>query len=424
MPYIEKENNSYKESKSGIETPLRLLLKRGTSTNNTVKNLELAPGECFFEKDTGFLYVNNLSDTNKKISSLNPINIGYVQNIEEASTQVDDNVKLACIKKEDGESLKSGVLYFRTLKSIADYLSLNAEISVNQLQGIIPIVSGGTGSNTSQGAFYNLLSNLSTAESAIQDDNQILLKVKDNFSETNSIYYKEASSFIPYIENKINLSNVNNGIVALNNGGTGATTAKGAEFAIVGSMNKVTSDISDDSIELVLKYKEPNATDGVLYSNSVGTLAKYILNKIQNGSYIGKGIVQIGAGITATNEGVISVTKDNIVGQLGYTPPNMTFNSGNGYLQFGNYKICWGQFTTPKYTANLFQDVVLTGVNFASSFTSTPTVFLQSNSYQGVVDMQPTTVTNYGITSVRIHRHFASTSQVDGVTASYIAIGI
>ena len=438
MPYLKKENNSYKESDSGKKAPFVLQLKRGSSTTEKAKNTELLPGEVFFEKDTGFLYINN-NLSNKKVSELNPVNIGYIQNIEVASSIVDENIKIACVKKDDSTSLKEGILYYRTLNSITDYLSENIKVVANQLQGTVSISSGGTGAANQQGAFYNLLNNLQTKQDAIQDNSQLLLKSSNNFSETDSIYYKEASSFVSYIEKKINLSNITNGTLSTENlsviniekGGTGATTEKGAEYALIGGMSKVTSEISDDNVELVYKYTSPSDTTGVLYSRTVGSLANYITNKIPVASYIGKGTVQIGNGISVS-DGTISVTKDNIIGQLGYTPPNMSFDAGDGYLLLGGFKICWGQMIV-KYAAtstdtstklHYYGDSTsITYGTFPLTYSFVPRVTLTvQQATTKIYNVELSEVTTTGITKLRIHRESSFTDNT-GLIVNYIAIG-
>ena len=69
-----------------------------------------------------------------------------------------------------------------------------------------------------------------------------------------------------------------NPTVTVAQGGTGATTAKGAEYNIIGGIEEVTSAVSD-STKIVNIYQNPSATQGTLYWRKVTDLWDYIKSK-------------------------------------------------------------------------------------------------------------------------------------------------
>ena len=64
----------------------------------------------------------------------------------------------------------------------------------------------------------------------------------------------------------------------IDKGGTGATTAKGAEYNIIGSMEESTAEITDDT-PIIVKRENPNNTDGVTMWKKASLLWNYIKNK-------------------------------------------------------------------------------------------------------------------------------------------------
>lgn len=68
------------------------------------------------------------------------------------------------------------------------------------------------------------------------------------------------------------------GTLTVAKGGTGATTAKGAEYNILGSMAESTNAITDDS-QVVFKYSSPSATQGVTLWKKASLIWNYIKGK-------------------------------------------------------------------------------------------------------------------------------------------------
>lgn len=88
-------------------------------------------------------------------------------------------------------------------------------------------------------------------------------------------------------ENFLNLTSTNTTLgkpLALNSGGTGATTANEAEFNINGGIGEATDNVVD-STPLVFARTSPSAASGVFYKRSASKLWDYINNKVSN-SYL------------------------------------------------------------------------------------------------------------------------------------------
>ena len=69
-------------------------------------------------------------------------------------------------------------------------------------------------------------------------------------------------------------------IVPISKGGTGATTAKGAEYNLLKDMEESTTEMSDEYSQIVMKYAEPNSTKGVLVYRKASYVWNYIISKI------------------------------------------------------------------------------------------------------------------------------------------------
>ena len=80
--------------------------------------------------------------------------------------------------------------------------------------------------------------------------------------------------------NAKNLANAT-GTLAIANGGTGTTTAKGAQKALLSDMQTETTAI-DDSTEFVMKYGTPTDTTGAIFKRSATLVWNYIKGKISS----------------------------------------------------------------------------------------------------------------------------------------------
>lgn len=81
------------------------------------------------------------------------------------------------------------------------------------------------------------------------------------------------------LQGKVNTTDT----IAVAHGGTGQTTAKGGQYALLGSMNEVTGTPSDSSM-WIGRYDSPSASSGAVYYRKFLELWNYIKGKI-NGNY-------------------------------------------------------------------------------------------------------------------------------------------
>lgn len=81
------------------------------------------------------------------------------------------------------------------------------------------------------------------------------------------------------LQGKVNTTDT----IAVAHGGTGQTTAKGGQYALLGSMNEVTGTPSDSSM-WIGRYDSPSASSGAVYYRKFLELWNYIKSKI-NGNY-------------------------------------------------------------------------------------------------------------------------------------------
>lgn len=88
------------------------------------------------------------------------------------------------------------------------------------------------------------------------------------------------------------------GTLPLAKGGTGASTAKEAEYTINGGIAELTDAVGDGH-SLVFAYGSPSAGKGVFYRRSVSQLWSYIAGKIR-GSYIGYTTIWSGTATSGT----------------------------------------------------------------------------------------------------------------------------
>lgn len=70
-------------------------------------------------------------------------------------------------------------------------------------------------------------------------------------------------------------------VISIEDGGTGATTSREAEFNISGDIIEYNTSMSDNS-QIVCKHQEPNASTGTFFYRTAGTLWSYIAGKIRS----------------------------------------------------------------------------------------------------------------------------------------------
>lgn len=73
-------------------------------------------------------------------------------------------------------------------------------------------------------------------------------------------------------------ADITSGTLPIDRGGTGATTPLGAEYKIMGNMEKATTDVQDSTL-MIYKVSEPSASKGVTRYRTAADLWKYIKGK-------------------------------------------------------------------------------------------------------------------------------------------------
>lgn len=99
-------------------------------------------------------------------------------------------------------------------------------------------------------------------------------------------------------------------VIPLDKGGTGATTAKGAQAALLSDMNETDAALTDTST-LIFKYSNPGASTGAVFGKKAPLVADYVKKKIQES--MTPGMVTI-----CNSNGVLTTSSTVSTGELGY----------------------------------------------------------------------------------------------------------
>ena len=223
-----------------------------------------------------------------------------------------DNGNPPCYPKEDGlNPFKAIVERINTLESVTrNYgdsfetkeltVTENAQIkNLNATEGTVNTLNS-TNCNIKNAQIENLRTNRLTwdspsidVENAEVEKLNVTTEIKvENFKTEEPIFsnavvgYDENGKMIPIkiaeLEEKVDKDLANaTGTLPVANGGTGATTAKGAQNALLSDMQTETTAI-DDSTEFVMKYGTPTDTKGALFKRSATLVWNYIKDKISS----------------------------------------------------------------------------------------------------------------------------------------------
>ena len=223
-----------------------------------------------------------------------------------------DNGNPPCYPKEDGlNPFKAIVERINTLESVTrNYgdsfetkeltVTENAQIkNLNATEGTVNTLNS-TNCNIKNAQIENLRTNRLTwdspsidVENAEVEKLNVTTEIKvENFKTEEPIFsnavvgYDENGKMIPIkiaeLEEKVDKDLANaTGTLPVANGGTGATTAKGAQNALLSDMQTETTAI-DDSTEFVMKYGTPTDTKGALFKRSATLVWNYIKGKISS----------------------------------------------------------------------------------------------------------------------------------------------
>lgn len=127
------------------------------------------------------------------------------------------------------------------------------------------------------------------------------------------------------------LETVETEVTPIERGGTGAKTAKAAEYNLIGGMAETTAALTDEA-QAVFKYTSPSSTQGVLLYQKVGLFWDYIKSKISSGLGLTAETYK-GNATTATTASKLSNTS-----AIGSDTKPVYFNSG-GVPAEGKYTL-------------------------------------------------------------------------------------
>lgn len=131
------------------------------------------------------------------------------------------------------------------------------------------------------------------------------------------IYIDLASSTTAQFDGSANVNPGVYGTLPLGNGGTGANSAKGAQYSLLKDMNEVTTDVSDTSEFVGAYISDASVTNGIVYKRPASSLWNYIKSKISS-------IL----GLTNTNYSGNAASATKLANQCGILVNLGSFNTG------------------------------------------------------------------------------------------------
>ena len=120
------------------------------------------------------------------------------------------------------------------------------------------------------------------------------------------------------------------GTLPVERGGTGSTTAKAAQNALLGNMNLVTTDPAD-STPIVMRYLTPTDSNGAVYVNTAGRLWNYMKGKMSSATGVdisGNAATATTATNYNTSSGTIKTALDSKVSSITKNGSSITPTSG------------------------------------------------------------------------------------------------
>ena len=284
--------------------PFKAIVERINALESVTRNY----GDSFETKElsvTENAQIKNLNATEGTVNTLNSTNATVTTLNSTTSTITNVNVTNSTVENAQVKKLD---------------VTENAQIkNLNATEGTVNTLNS-TNCNIKNADIENLHTNKLTWDSpSIDVENAEVKKLHvtteikvENFKTEEPIFsnavvgYDENGKMIPIkiaeLEKKVDKDLTNaTGTLPIANGGTGATTAKGAQNALLSDMQTETTAI-DDSTEFVMKYGTPTDTKGALFKRSATLVWNYIKDKISSV-----------LGLTATKYNGTAVTSNKIV---------------------------------------------------------------------------------------------------------------
>ena len=259
---------------STTSTVTNLNSTNGNIKNAEVENLNATEGTVdTLESTTSTVTNGNIK--NAKVENLNVTKNAEIKKLHATEGTVDTlNLTNCNIKNADIENLHTNKLTW----DLPNIDVINAEtIKLHATEGTVDTL------NSTNGNIINAEVEKLNVTTEIKVEN---FKTEEPILSNAVVGYDENGKMIPIkiaeLEKKVDKDLTNaTGTLPIANGGTGATTAKGAQNALLSDMQTETTAI-DDSTEFVMKYGTPTDTKGALFKRSATLVWNYIKDKISS----------------------------------------------------------------------------------------------------------------------------------------------
>ena len=269
--------------------------------------------------------VDNTSDVNKPVSKATQTALNNkVDKVSGKGLSTNDYTTTEKSKLEGIEDGANKYTHPNSGVTAGTYRSVTVNAQGHVTSGSNPTITvaqGGTGKTTSADAMNSFINALSTGDSTPQDADYFISQYAGG-GTTNTTYHRRPFSALwAYIKSKADSTYAKSshgthvsygtsasalgtssagsastvsrsdhvhalpaltsctGTLSVAKGGSGATTAKGAEYNLIGGISETTTALSDNAFA-VFRYTSPSSTQGVLLYKKVGLFWDYIVSKI------------------------------------------------------------------------------------------------------------------------------------------------
>lgn len=169
-----------------------------------------------------------------------------------------------------------------------DYAEEGHEHSATDVtSGTLPVARGGTGAATKADAVANLLGSLSENTTVPNDENAVAQYVRATgvpgyytFKSVWAYIKGKADALYAKVSHSHSAADITGGTLPLERGGTGAATAKAANYAILNSAELVEDEMTDDyTFAVVFGPSYSSSTRGALYKRTGSNVWAWIKKK-------------------------------------------------------------------------------------------------------------------------------------------------
>lgn len=226
----------------------------------------------------------------------------------------------------------------------------------------LAVSKGGTGAVTAKAAQYNLLNNIGeTAAASAYDTTKFAFKTDEASSANGVLRTITGLKVWTYIADKIRstFGFSSSNVLPISHGGTGATTEKAAQNALLGNMNELTTDSSDTS-EFVMCYTDPTNSNGAVFKRKASYVWNWIKTKA-DAVYLPKAGGTVSGKLTLSG-GSDYIGNDYYIAYPGGGSFNTQTTSLTGFLKI-ILPVSWNS-TMLKFKVSIFNYVQNSGADF------------------------------------------------------------